>query len=60
MSRLYAEEIEPRSGRHLGSFPQAFTHWALIHAVTRVIRAEQNQQPSPYPADGPVVNTRGT
>ncbi len=38
---LYAEEIEPRSGRHLGNFPQAFTHLALINAVVHVIRAEQ-------------------
>jgi len=37
---LYAEEIDPRSGRHLGNFPQAFTHLALINAVTHVIRAE--------------------
>ncbi|PZR54280.1 glycosyl hydrolase family 15 [Xylanimonas oleitrophica] len=37
---LYAEEIEPRSGRHLGNFPQAFTHLALINAVMHVIRAE--------------------
>ena len=39
---LYAEEIDARSGRHLGNFPQAFTHLALINAVMHVIRAEQD------------------
>ncbi|HOW95743.1 MAG TPA: glycoside hydrolase family 15 protein, partial [Mycolicibacterium fallax] len=38
---LYAEEIEARTGRHLGNFPQAFTHLALINAVVHVIRAEE-------------------
>ena len=38
--QLYAEEIDPSSGRHLGNFPQAFTHLALINAVMHVIRAE--------------------
>ena len=38
---LYAEEIDPRSGRHLGNFPQAFTHLALINAVMHVISTEQ-------------------
>jgi GH15 family glucan-1,4-alpha-glucosidase len=38
---LYAEEIDAISGRHLGNFPQAFTHLALINAVVHVIRAEQ-------------------
>jgi GH15 family glucan-1,4-alpha-glucosidase len=39
--QLYAEEIDTRSGRHLGNFPQAFTHLALINAVMHVIRADQ-------------------
>ena len=40
---LYAEEMESSSGRHLGNYPQAFTHLALINAVTHVIAAQQNQ-----------------
>jgi GH15 family glucan-1,4-alpha-glucosidase len=42
--QLYAEEIDPRSGRHLGNFPQAFTHLALINAVMHVIRAEEGAE----------------
>jgi GH15 family glucan-1,4-alpha-glucosidase len=38
---LYAEEIDPRSGRHLGNYPQAFTHLALINAVMHVIAADE-------------------
>jgi hypothetical protein len=38
--QLFAEELEPASGRHLGNFPQAFTHLALINAVMHVIRAD--------------------
>jgi GH15 family glucan-1,4-alpha-glucosidase len=38
---LYGEEIDPNSGRHLGNFPQAFTHLALINAVMHLINAEQ-------------------
>jgi GH15 family glucan-1,4-alpha-glucosidase len=37
---LYAEELDPHTGRHLGNFPQAFTHLAQINAVIHVIRAE--------------------
>jgi alpha,alpha-trehalase len=39
---LYAEELEAESGRHLGNFPQAFTHLALINAVLHVIVQEQD------------------
>ncbi|MGD0454420.1 MAG: glycoside hydrolase family 15 protein [Solirubrobacteraceae bacterium] len=38
---LYAEELEASSGRHLGNYPQAFTHLALINAVTHVVNAQQ-------------------
>jgi GH15 family glucan-1,4-alpha-glucosidase len=37
---LYAEEFEPDTGRHLGNFPQAFSHLALIDAASRIIVAE--------------------
>jgi GH15 family glucan-1,4-alpha-glucosidase len=38
---LFAEELEASTGRHLGNFPQAFTHLALINAVMHVIRDEE-------------------
>jgi alpha,alpha-trehalase len=39
---LYAEEIDAASGQHLGNFPQAFTHLALIDAALRMLEAESH------------------
>jgi GH15 family glucan-1,4-alpha-glucosidase len=39
--QLYAEEIDSRTGRHLGNFPQAFTHLAQVNALMHLIQAEQ-------------------
>ena len=38
---LYAEEFEVATSRHLGNFPQAFSHLALIEAAARIILAER-------------------
>src|SRR5215469_15009786 len=43
---LYAEEIDPYSGRHLGNFPQAFSHLALINAVFHLIREDERHSAS--------------
>ena len=41
---LYAEEFDADSGRHLGNYPQAFSHLALIEAAERLIYAEQARE----------------
>jgi alpha,alpha-trehalase len=41
---LYAEEFDADTGRHLGNFPQAFSHLALMEAGARIIVPEMLAQ----------------
>jgi GH15 family glucan-1,4-alpha-glucosidase len=41
---LYAEEFEVDRSRHLGNFPQAFSHLALIEAASRIILADRFEE----------------
>ena len=41
---LYAEEFEVERARHLGNFPQAFSHLALIQAAGRIILADFREE----------------
>ena len=41
---LYAEEFDADTGYHLGNFPQAFSHLALIEAAGRIILAEMIEE----------------
>ena len=40
-SACTARSSIPHTGRHLGNFPQAFTHLSLINAVMHLIHAER-------------------
>jgi GH15 family glucan-1,4-alpha-glucosidase len=59
---LFAEEIDPDTGAHLGNFPQAFTHIGLINAALTLLAGEEKRelqseppiaQPDPTAHPGP-------
>lgn len=41
---LYAEEFEVERARHLGNFPQAFSHLALIQAAGRIVLSDFREE----------------
>src|SRR4029077_7500538 len=43
---LYAEEFEVETARHLGNFPQAFSHLALLEACARIVLADRMEEMS--------------
>jgi alpha,alpha-trehalase len=38
---LYAEEFDVATGRHLGNFPQAFSHLAAVEAASGIVLADR-------------------
>jgi alpha,alpha-trehalase len=38
---LYAQEIDPHTGGHLGNFPRPSRTWALINACAHLIREDE-------------------
>jgi GH15 family glucan-1,4-alpha-glucosidase len=48
---LFGEEMDPRTGAHLGNYPQALTHAALIQAALAIRRANQE-----WPRDEPAAS----
>jgi GH15 family glucan-1,4-alpha-glucosidase len=52
---LYAEEIDATTGQHLGNFPQAFTHLALIEAVSLLIESDPAGNAGPSYNPPPVI-----
>jgi GH15 family glucan-1,4-alpha-glucosidase len=43
---IYAEEVDPETGAHLGNMPQAFTHMALVTSCAHLSAARRGLLPS--------------
>lgn len=56
---LYAEEFDPRTGRMVGNFPQAFTHLSLVNSVHNLAGtagpARHRGQARAAPGEAPAV-----
>jgi GH15 family glucan-1,4-alpha-glucosidase len=52
---LIAEEYDPKAGRQMGNFPQAFSHLALIGAAHALATAEQGEQHPGRQGESPAI-----
>jgi len=57
---LWSEQIDPRDGRHLGNYPQAFSHVAFHDAALRLAAAEGRAVPVPADPARVAASASGT